>query len=210
MTDELLVALRPHVTIDRWEDGECIAALSKSERKVVLVYSGCASVERCTAEGQQVGLYLRPAGQLIGADAFFSSQNHDIEVVAVGQTETASLTISVLAALIAPTGPLCKWAPAIRERMTKDLLQSVEDVYDRVTELVSCSATELVEDFLTQLSKVAGIDDQVGRRFPGDVRLIHAYTGVSRETIRRVREQWLRDGRVLVGYRGQLILPKAN
>jgi CRP-like cAMP-binding protein len=197
-------ALGPHLDVREWGDGDFVDSVSASDRKLLVVLSGCASVERPTQDGRAALLFLRKAGELIGADAFFAADQHALDVYSIGASSIGKISIRKLRKLM--QGELAGVAQELRDALTADVVRSVGEVYDRVVYLSTCDVYQRVEGALQDLANLRGEPDPKGIRVDAPCRLLAIMTGAAQMSIRRAKRELIEDGKIIKGRDNEVVL----
>jgi CRP-like cAMP-binding protein len=165
------------------------------------------AVERTTVEGVTSVLFFRKKGAIIGADAYFARQRRGaVDVRSVGAATTGAISITALASLCNPPGPLSRIKQVLQDTLVGDLLASVEDTFDRVVELSACTAHQRVESAIRRLAKEFGEPHALGTLLRLDSSMLQAYAGASHETVRRVKQSLIDSGAIVMGRANEIIL----
>lgn len=191
--DEELLRIRERIAIKRFRKGEIILCEDDTTNFMYIILSGKVKVIQTTEDGKEIVLAFHKSGDFFGEMSLIDGKTSPATVMTTEDTAAAIIHRGDFFTLIHSE-------KKVLESLLHIFCSRLRDSWERIQMLNFKNASQRVKTLLLMLSEEHGVRSE--ERVTLTIKLTHQdiadMTGLTRETVTRVLDRWLRDGDVVV------------
>lgn len=191
--DEELFRIKERFVIKRFRKGEIILCEDDTNNFMYVILSGKVKVIQTTEDGKEIVLAFHKSGDFFGEMSLIDGKTSPATVMTTEDTSAAIIHRSDFFSLIHSERKVV-------ESLLHIFCLRLRDSWERIQMLNFKNASQRVKTLLLMLAEEHGIRSE--ERVTLTIKLTHQdiadMTGLTRETVTRVLDKWLRDGDIIV------------
>jgi CRP/FNR family transcriptional regulator len=191
--DEELLRISERFVIKRFRKGEIILCEDDTTNFMYIILSGKVKVIQTTEDGKEIVLAFHKSGDFFGEMSLIDGKTSPATVMTTEDTSAAIIHRSDFFTLIHSE-------KKVVESLLHIFCSRLRDSWERIQMLNFKNASQRVKTLLFMLSEEHGVRSE--ERITLTIKLTHQdiadMTGLTRETVTRVLDRWLREGDIVV------------